>query len=92
MAANFADIGGGIGVVVDSLGMYAVCLDRRSAAAELALDVGEQVVIARGEDELVTTPVTFGREGHGMRPATTLALGLLLLAILVAGSVSLLRL
>jgi len=38
-----------------------VCLDRRSAAAELALDVGEQVVIAQGEDELVTTPVTFGR-------------------------------
>ena len=61
MAANFADIGGGIGVVVDSLGMYAVCLDRRSAAAELGLDVGEQVVIAKGEDELVTTPVTFGR-------------------------------
>jgi hypothetical protein len=61
MAANFADIGGGIGLVVDSLGMYAVSLDRRSAAAELALDVGEQVVIAQGEDELVTTPVTFGR-------------------------------
>ena len=61
MATSFGSIGGGIGLVVDSLGMYAVCLDRRSAAGELALDVGDQVVIAEGEAELVTTPVTFGR-------------------------------
>jgi len=61
MAANFAAIGGGIGLVTDSLGMFAICLDRRSAAGELVLDVGDQVVIAQGEAELVTTPVTFGR-------------------------------
>lgn len=61
LATSFGGIGGGIGLIVDSLGMYAICLDRRSAAGELVLDVGDQVVIAQGEVELVTTPVSFGR-------------------------------
>ncbi len=61
VVTHFGAISGGIGLVIDSLGMYAICLDRRSAAGELVLDVGDQVVIAQGEAELVTTPVSFGR-------------------------------
>ena len=44
---NFADIGGGIGLVVDSYGMLALCVDRGSAAAELQLGPTDLVVIAQ---------------------------------------------
>ena len=44
---NFADIGGGIGLVVDSYGMLALCVDRGSASAELQLGPTDLVVIAQ---------------------------------------------
>ena len=60
---HFAGVGGGVGLVLDSYGMLAVCLDRRSAAAELGLGVGDQVLIADDPDGdgPPTTPVTLGR-------------------------------
>jgi S-adenosylmethionine hydrolase len=63
---RFAGIGHGIGVMLDSYGMYAVALDRRSAADDLHLAAGDQVVLADGGDDddregPVTTPVQFGR-------------------------------
>ncbi len=46
--ASFADIGPGqVGLVVDSWGMLAVALDRRSAADELGLAAGDEVVLDR---------------------------------------------
>jgi S-adenosylmethionine hydrolase len=65
-AEHFAGIGHGIGIVLDSSGMFAVSLDRRSAAADLSLGTGDQVVLipSSGDDSIgepVTTPVTFGR-------------------------------
>lgn len=65
-ADRFAGIGHGIGVMLDSYGMYAVALDRRSAAHDLHLAAGDQVVLADGGDDddgdgPVTTPVQFGR-------------------------------
>jgi hypothetical protein len=44
----FADLGPGeVGLVVDSWGMIAVVLDRRSAAGELGLVAGDRVVLER---------------------------------------------
>ena len=44
--AAFAEIvGGAIGLVVDSNGMLALAMDRRSAAEELGIDDGDQVVL-----------------------------------------------
>lgn len=62
----FAEIGGGVGLVVDSFGMLAVCVDRGSAAAELALAVGDSVRITASPDTPaahhdVTTPVILRR-------------------------------
>jgi S-adenosylmethionine hydrolase len=49
-ASAFADIGPGeVGLVVDSWGMIAVALDRRSAASELGLGAGDQVVLDRAD-------------------------------------------
>ena len=45
-SSNFAEIGGGIGLVLDSYGMLAVCLDRRSAADELGIGPGDQIAVA----------------------------------------------
>ncbi|MFM7537698.1 MAG: S-adenosyl-l-methionine hydroxide adenosyltransferase family protein [Acidimicrobiales bacterium] len=47
VSATYGTIGGGIGLVVDSYGMLSVCLDRRSAADELGLAVGDAVTLAR---------------------------------------------
>ncbi|MEY2973748.1 MAG: hypothetical protein RIR49_168 [Actinomycetota bacterium] len=60
---HFAGIGGGVGLVLDSYGMYAVCLDRRSASAELGIGVGDQVVISDDPDGDAppTTPVSLSR-------------------------------
>jgi S-adenosyl-L-methionine hydrolase (adenosine-forming) len=48
---SFAGTGGGIALVLDSYGMLAVCLDRRSAADELELDVGDMVVLSEAGDD-----------------------------------------
>jgi S-adenosylmethionine hydrolase len=57
-SSNFADIGGGIGLVLDSYGMLAVCLDRRSAADELGIGPGDQITV---------TPLTEQSGGTGIR-------------------------
>ena len=50
LVESFADIGGGaVGLVVDSSGLLAVAMDRRSAAEELGLDVGDQVTLTADE-------------------------------------------
>jgi S-adenosyl-L-methionine hydrolase (adenosine-forming) len=62
-ATSFAGIaGGGLGLVLDSYGMFAVCLDRRSAAEELRLAPGDQVVLVPLTDGPPTpgTPVSLG--------------------------------
>jgi hypothetical protein len=41
---------GQVGLVVDSYGMLSVCLGRRSAAEELRLDVGTEVILAAPSD------------------------------------------
>ena len=62
---TFADIGGGIGLVVDSFGMLAICVDRGSAAAELSIAPGDAVTLsAVVEPSGVTTRVT-------LRPPTS---------------------
>jgi hypothetical protein len=43
VTATYADIGAGIGLVVDAYGMLAVSLDRRAAADELHLAPGDEV-------------------------------------------------
>ncbi|MFM7308111.1 MAG: S-adenosyl-l-methionine hydroxide adenosyltransferase family protein [Actinomycetota bacterium] len=59
---NFSEIGGGIGLVVDSFGMLAVCVDRGSAADELSIAVGDAVRLAALADEPgVTTNVSLRR-------------------------------
>lgn len=63
-ASSFAElIAGAIGLVLDSNGLLAVAMDQRSAAAELDLDVGDQVTLTPGSDEStsVTQPVTLRR-------------------------------
>jgi S-adenosylmethionine hydrolase len=55
---NFAEIGGGIGLVIDSFGMLAICIDRGSAADELSVAPGDVVVLsAVAEAGGVTTRV-----------------------------------
>jgi S-adenosylmethionine hydrolase len=60
---SFAALGPGQpGLVLDSYGMLAVCLDRRSAAEELGLVAGDQVQLAALEDsQSGVTAVSFGR-------------------------------
>ncbi|MFM8417246.1 MAG: S-adenosyl-l-methionine hydroxide adenosyltransferase family protein [Actinomycetota bacterium] len=59
---NFSEIGGGIGLVVDSFGMLAICVDRGSAADELSITVGDAVRLAALADEPgVTTNVSLRR-------------------------------
>jgi S-adenosylmethionine hydrolase len=62
---NFAQIGtGGLGLVLDSYGMMAVCGLGRSAAEELNIAAGDQVVVSKAEETdgrgslHVTTPVS----------------------------------
>lgn len=55
---TFADIGGGIGLVIDSFGMLAICIDRGSAADELSIGVGDAVTLSvLTETPSVTTSV-----------------------------------
>lgn len=61
IVTSFQQIGqGAIGLVVDSTGMLAVALDRRSAAAELPMAVGDEVILLPGDDG-VSIPVSLGR-------------------------------
>lgn len=51
LAAAFGELpAGSIGLVLDSQGMYALALDRRSAAAELALGPGDAVLLTSSDD------------------------------------------
>jgi hypothetical protein len=54
---------GAVGLVLDSQGMYALALDRRSAADELSLGPGDAVVLSAAGDEAsgVTTSVDLSR-------------------------------
>lgn len=52
---------GQIGLVVDSYGLLSVCVDRGSAAAELGLHPGAQVILEDGGELRVATEVTMGR-------------------------------
>jgi S-adenosylmethionine hydrolase len=64
VVASFGAIGSGIGLVVDSYGLLAVCLDRRSAADEMRLGPGDEVRLSPLADEEpggVTTAVPFPR-------------------------------
>ena len=55
---------GAVGLVLDSYGMLAVALDRRSAAEELGLAPGDQVTLTPLDaPPAPETPVTFGRRG-----------------------------
>ena len=66
-ATSFAALGPGQpGLVLDSYGMLAVCLDRRSAAEELGLVAGDQVLLAELKDpQPAVTAVYFGRRPDG---------------------------
>jgi len=60
LVAAFGELAAGsIGLVLDSQGMFALALDRRSAAAELSLGPGDAVVLTATDDESAgaTTPV-----------------------------------
>jgi S-adenosylmethionine hydrolase len=62
VVGSYGRIGGGIGLVVDSYGLLAVCLDRRSAADELHLGAGDEVRLARLDEpdrRGVATAVSF---------------------------------
>ena len=61
LAAAFGELPTGtIGLVLDSQGMYALALDRRSAAAELALGPGDVVLLTSSDDAPVrrSTPAS----------------------------------
>ncbi len=49
-ATSFAELGGDVGLVLDSYGLLAVALDRHPAAVELALATGDEVKIERADD------------------------------------------
>lgn len=49
LAAAYADLGGRLGLVPDSAGLVALCLDRRSAAAHLGLGAGDTVTVEIAE-------------------------------------------
>jgi S-adenosyl-L-methionine hydrolase (adenosine-forming) len=56
VVATFAEAGGGIALVVDSYGMLALCVDRHSAAQDLAIGSGSAVHLApMPEDEPAPT-------------------------------------
>jgi hypothetical protein len=57
-SSSFAGTSGGIGLVLDSYGMLAICLDRRSAADELGIGPGDQITIM---------PLTDHSGGNGIR-------------------------
>ena len=62
-AAGFAELGAGaVGLVLDSYGMLAIAMDQRSAAEELQVAPGDQVVLTDlGERPPATTRVELGQ-------------------------------
>ena len=61
---------GEVGLVVDSYGLLSLCVDRGSAAAELALHAGAQVTIepfTPGNEPRVAVPVKLQRRNGGAR-------------------------
>jgi S-adenosyl-L-methionine hydrolase (adenosine-forming) len=61
IVSSYQDIGGGLGLVVDSYGMLSLCTDRGSAAREVDASTGMGVIIERGDDAGVVTSVQIGR-------------------------------
>jgi S-adenosylmethionine hydrolase len=66
VCANFASIRtGAVGLLVDSYGMLALALDRRSAAEELHIGAGDQIVLSPIDDDApppgITTQVSLRR-------------------------------
>jgi S-adenosyl-L-methionine hydrolase (adenosine-forming) len=56
---TFAELSpGAVGLVLDSNGMLAVTMNQRSAATDLGIDIGDQVVISALTDERADPPVT----------------------------------
>lgn len=55
---NFGQIGAGVGLVVDSFGMLALCKDRGSAASELDLAPSDLVVLTRDDGVGPSTSVS----------------------------------
>jgi S-adenosyl-L-methionine hydrolase (adenosine-forming) len=68
----YAEIGAGeVGLIVDSYGLIAVALDRRSAHTELGLGPGQELRLGRldGDDDTgVTSQVQLGPRRDGDRP------------------------
>jgi len=59
LVATFGDLATGtVGLVLDSQGMYALALDRRSAAAELALGPGDAVQLRAAGNDDTASPAT----------------------------------
>ena len=87
----FADAGPGeVGLIVDSYGLVAVVLDRRSAAEELGLDAGSAVRLEPFDDDgadagpwHAPSPAPSGCPAaqEPMRPGTTIVLAALLVLI-----------
>ena len=65
---HFSEISpGGLGLVVDAMGMVAVAANGSSAAEDLSAEMGDQVRFTPSEAEVnagVTTAVALGRNGH----------------------------
>ena len=59
---------GEVGLVVDSYGLLAVCLDRQSAFVELGLDVGEGVTLEPADERGHSSPVTLRSGPSRTRP------------------------
>ena len=53
---------GGIGLIIDSYGMLAIAKDQDSAARDVGVGVGAQVVIRAGEASQVSTAVHIGKK------------------------------
>ncbi|MHB1090543.1 MAG: SAM hydrolase/SAM-dependent halogenase family protein [Ilumatobacteraceae bacterium] len=63
---NFSRVAGGVGLVVDSNGMLAICVDRGSAALELHLGPSDLVALSPDSPtaRVVTTNVHIGRKNE----------------------------
>ena len=53
---------GGIGLVIDSYGMLAIAKDQDSAARDVGVGVGDQVILRAGEASQVSTAVHIGKK------------------------------
>lgn len=64
VASNYAQIAGGLGLVVDSYGMLAISVDRGSAAVELQLGASDLVALSPDSPttQAITTNVQIGRK------------------------------